>query len=81
MPAKKFGTCVRVYLTDEEIARLAAIAKTTEMSQTDLLSRLCTASIRTISDNGGRFPMPLRFQIEEEDSPPVRALPPKRKAA
>ena len=78
---KKEQKLVRVYMQPEEAAVVEQIATALQQTESWVTTTLCAAALRAIRDNGCRFPMPLQFQIEEEDSPPVRALPPKRKAA
>lgn len=73
-------TVARLYMNCEEAAVTSELASTLGESQSWLLSKIVSEGLRAIKANGGRFPMPLRFQIDEEHDA-SRAAPPKRKTA
>jgi hypothetical protein len=76
MATQTKGNTLRFYLRDEELAALAKLTETLEISQTEIMGRIMTAGIRAIREAGNRMPLPLKFQIvdrlPEKDSSPAR---------
>jgi hypothetical protein len=58
---------IRLYADDEAVVK--RISEHTRLSLTDVVSMILHASLRSIEENGGKFPMPLRFDIAEDASP------------
>lgn len=65
MPTVKPNT-FRLYLNEEDTALMSKICEVTECGQSELLSRLMAAALRCVAANNHRFPLPLRFRIQEE---------------
>ena len=61
----------RLYLNEEDTELMTRAARTTELSQSELMSKLMSAALRAIARNDNRLPLPLKFQILEglEDLP------------
>jgi len=64
MPAVKRNT-FRLYLNDEDTALMQGAAEATELGQSELMSKLMTAALRAVAQNGNRIPLPLKFAILE----------------
>lgn len=66
----------RLYLNDEDSALMQRAAEVTELSQSELMSKLMAAALRAVAQNDYRLPLPLRFQISEGvaevEKPPTR---------
>ena len=67
----------RVYLNDEMAGLMGKICESTELAQSDLLSKLVAAGLAAVKANNGRITLPLRFSITEaieQDAPvaPIR---------
>lgn len=56
----------RLYLNEEDATRLQKSADTTELAQSEVMSKLMSAALRAVEKNGYRMPLPLRFQIVED---------------
>jgi hypothetical protein len=56
-------TTYRVYLNDEDTARMKSLCDTNELGRTELLSKLVTAGLRALESDGGRITLPLRFVV------------------
>ena len=68
----------RLYLNDEDTAVMKKAAEVTELSQSELMSKLLSASLKAVAQNGYRFPLPLKLQIidtipERQKSPLVQS--------
>ena len=74
-------TTYRVYLNDEDTARMKTICDATELGRTELLSKLVTAGLRAIESDGGRITLPLRLVVMMHGVAAARYLnePPKAK--
>ena len=66
MAAQTKGSVLRLYLKDEELEALKAITEAVEIPQTEVMSRIMTAGIRALKEGGNRLPLPLKFQIAEQ---------------
>ena len=78
------STVVRIYLNAEHTANAKATAAALGETETWVINKIVEAGLRSIGENGGRFQLPLRFQLEGEAALRPRereAAPPKRKAA
>lgn len=79
------STVVRIYLNAEHSAKAKATAAALGETETWVINKIVEAGLRSIGENGGRFQLPLRFQIGEEAAAlraREREAPlPKRKAA
>ena len=60
------GTSRRVWITDADLQLLQQISDHTNLGQTELLSQMIHAAVRSISENGNRATFPLRFAILKE---------------
>jgi hypothetical protein len=65
--AKKNRKQVRVYLDTEEDEMLTAIVGATEgkLSESDVMTMILSAALKSIRDNDYRFPIPLRFKVPD----------------
>lgn len=76
-PEKKPNT-YRVYLNDEDSALMVKICQTTELGQSELLSKLMSAALRAVASNDCRITLPLRLKISEgEEKNDPRSITPK----
>jgi hypothetical protein len=66
----------RVYLNDDNAGTMGAICKATELSQSELLTKLVVAGLQCVKADGYRITLPLRFEMTgnplESESPPTR---------
>jgi hypothetical protein len=60
---------LRLYLSEENTAKVVALCERAEVSRADLLTRITVAGLRAIEENGGRIALPLRFKVVEEPMP------------
>lgn len=66
----------RLYLNDEDTALMQRAAEVTELSQSELMSKLMSAALRAVAKNDYRFPLPLRFAVSEGISEAPSPRPP-----
>lgn len=67
MTEEKKPTTFRVYLGDDDESLLRDICSYTELGQTELLSKIAVAGIRTLMHNGRQVQLPLRFTVEQPE--------------
>ena len=60
--AKMKGTSRVVWMSDEDVKTLQAISDMVDLPQTQVISRIVAAGLKSIAANGNRFEVPLRFQ-------------------
>lgn len=72
---------MRIYLDEADEAVLNNLAGGTPLSEAQILTVIASAGLRVIGAHGSKFSVPLHFNLADEESPPVRAPLPKRKAA
>lgn len=65
MPAKKPGYSVTLWLNNEDIEHLKRLSEATQIKQTDLMSRILHAGLKTIVENNYRLILPLSFRFSE----------------
>ena len=65
MPNPTKGNTLRLYLRDDELTQLGELTEALEIPQTEVMSRIMTAGIRALVENGKRMPLPLKFYIVE----------------
>jgi hypothetical protein len=65
MPNQTKGNTLRLYLRDEDLQALGQLTEALEISQTEVMSRIMAAGIRSLMENGKRMPLPLKFRIAE----------------
>lgn len=65
MPTKPIaGYTVRVWITNADLDRLKSLSEATELSQSELMTRIMHAGIEAVSV-ANRLSIPLRFRLEE----------------
>ena len=74
------GNSLRLYLRDEDLKALSALTEALEISQTEVMSRIMTAGIRALAEQGNRMPLPLRFEVAVEPAGATRSVKPETKA-
>lgn len=57
------GTARRLYLRGDDLARMDRIAKTTGLSQTELMTQILHAGIYAIEEQGGMLFLPFRLRV------------------
>jgi len=76
MAATTKANTYRVYLNDENAGTMGAICQATELSQSEVLTKLVVAGLQCVKANGYRITLPLRFSMTEtpleSESPPNR---------
>lgn len=68
---------IRIRLTDEETKELRQLADRCDLQVTALAGVFVRAAMRAVEAEGGRFQMPLKFQIVEQTEPSYRVNEPK----
>jgi len=53
----------RVYLNHEDTLRMKSICAATELGQSELLSKIVVAGLRSIEENHNAISLPLRFSV------------------
>ncbi len=61
MAATTKANTYRVYLNDENAGMMSDICEATELSQSELLTKLVIAGLQCVKANGCRITLPLRF--------------------
>jgi hypothetical protein len=62
-------TTYRVYLNQENADLMRAACAKLEIGQSELLSKLVSAALRSIASNDYRMSLPLRFVVSGEPEP------------
>ena len=86
MGAPKSGYSVRAWLEPADIQAMKILSDRTGLKAVELQSRILSAGIRAVVENGNRITLPLEFEIvkEGQPTPPARSIslnetPPKKK--
>lgn len=79
MAASTKANTYRVYLNDENAGLMGKICEATELSQSELLTKLLVASLQSVKANNYRITLPLRFSmidsaVESESLKPARRV-------
>ena len=67
--AQTKGNVLRLYLKDEDLEILKALTEAVEIPQTEVMSRIMTAGLRSLRAAGNRMPLPLKFEVAEGVEP------------
>lgn len=71
MAATTKANTYRVYLNDENAGMMGAICEATELSQSELLTKLVVAGLQCVKANNNRIVLPLRFSMSEAPLEPT----------
>ena len=63
MPAKKPGNSVRLWISNEDLEHLKALSEVTEVTQTELMTKILHSGIKAIVENNYRLMLPLTFKM------------------
>lgn len=79
MAATTKANTYRIYLNDENAGMMGDICQATELSQSELLTKLVVAGLQCVKANNNRITLPLRFSmadapLEPSPSPVVKRL-------